>query len=178
MSGWSATTNSSPRSAPAASSATSPTPTARVRLTELLRFTDPAEAAATLALRDGRPEALGFYLDQRRIHVGDLTTLTDDVFAAWQADRSSGLDAIMLAPTRELVANSTSAPAPTGSTQNQTRPRPSAVRAGELADGNQASRRRPDHHPQQRPPPPHDRHRLGEERRPLDRPRGHRGTAT
>jgi ATP-dependent exoDNAse (exonuclease V) alpha subunit len=31
-----------------------------VRLTELLRFTDPAEAAATLALRDGKPEAIGF----------------------------------------------------------------------------------------------------------------------
>ena len=37
-----------------------------VRLTELHRFTDPAEAAATLALRDGRPEALGFYLDRQR----------------------------------------------------------------------------------------------------------------
>jgi ATP-dependent exoDNAse (exonuclease V) alpha subunit len=35
-----------------------------IRLTELHRFTDPAEAAATLALRDGRPEALGFYLDR------------------------------------------------------------------------------------------------------------------
>ena len=32
-----------------------------VRLTELHRFTDPTEAAATLARRDGRPEALGFY---------------------------------------------------------------------------------------------------------------------
>jgi ATP-dependent exoDNAse (exonuclease V) alpha subunit len=31
-----------------------------IRLTELHRFTDPAEAAATLALREGRPEALGF----------------------------------------------------------------------------------------------------------------------
>jgi hypothetical protein len=41
-----------------------------VRLSELHRFTDPAEAAATLALRDGRPEALGFYLDRQRIHVG------------------------------------------------------------------------------------------------------------
>jgi hypothetical protein len=29
------------------------------RLTELHRFADPAEAAASLALRDGRPEALG-----------------------------------------------------------------------------------------------------------------------
>jgi ATP-dependent exoDNAse (exonuclease V) alpha subunit len=34
-----------------------------VRLTELHRLNDPAEAAASLALRDGRPEALGFYLD-------------------------------------------------------------------------------------------------------------------
>jgi conjugative relaxase-like TrwC/TraI family protein len=75
-----------------------------VRLTELHRFTDPAEAAATVALRDGRPEALGFYLDRRRVHVGDPTTTLDAVFTGWQADRSRGLDAIMLAPTRELVS--------------------------------------------------------------------------
>jgi conjugative relaxase-like TrwC/TraI family protein len=74
-----------------------------VRLSELHRFTDPAEAAATLALRDGRPEALGFYLDRRRVHIGDPTTTLDAVFNGWQADRSHGLDAIMLAPTRELV---------------------------------------------------------------------------
>ena len=75
-----------------------------VRLTELHRFTDPAEAAATLALRDGRPEALGFYLDRRRVHIGDPTTSLDGVFSAWQAERSHCLDAIMLAPTRELVS--------------------------------------------------------------------------
>jgi hypothetical protein len=74
-----------------------------VRLSELHRFTDPAEAAATLALRDGRPEALGFYLDRQRVHVGDPTTVIEGVFNAWQADRSHGMDAIMLAPTRELV---------------------------------------------------------------------------
>jgi DNA primase catalytic core len=75
-----------------------------VRLTEPLRFTDPAEAAASLALRDGEPEAIGFYLDNQRIHVGDLSTTTEHVFAAWQHDRSTGLDSIMLAPTRDLVA--------------------------------------------------------------------------
>ena len=96
--------NSSPRSAPAACSATSQATHGAVRLTELHRFTDPAEAAATLALRDGRPEALGFYLDRRRVHVGDPTTTLDAVFNAWQTDRSHGLDAIMLAPTRELVS--------------------------------------------------------------------------
>jgi conjugative relaxase-like TrwC/TraI family protein len=76
-----------------------------LQLTELHRFTHPAEAAATLALRDGDPTSLDFYLNHRRVHVGDLTTTTQDAFAAWAADRAAGRDAIMLAPTRELVAD-------------------------------------------------------------------------
>ena len=75
-----------------------------LQLSELMRFTDPAEGAASLALREGKTEALGFYLDRGRVHVGDLATMTEDVFAGWQADRGRGLDAIMLAPTRELVS--------------------------------------------------------------------------
>jgi conjugative relaxase-like TrwC/TraI family protein len=75
-----------------------------LQLTELHRFTDPAEAQASLALRDGDPGALGFYLDQGRVHIGDLAKITQDAFAGWVQDRSAGLDAIMLAPTRELVA--------------------------------------------------------------------------
>jgi hypothetical protein len=75
-----------------------------LQLTELHRFTDPAEAQASLALRDGDPRALGFYLDHGRVHVGDLAKITDDAFAAWVQDRSAGLDAVMLAPTREVVA--------------------------------------------------------------------------
>ncbi len=73
-------------------------------MTELHRFTNPAEAQASLALREGDPSALGFYLDHGRVHVGDLAKITEDAFAAWVQDRSAGLDAIMLAPTRELVA--------------------------------------------------------------------------
>ena len=75
-----------------------------LHLTQLMRFTDPAEAAASLALRDGRSEALGFYLDRGRVHVGNAATTTDNVFTAWVNDRDQGLDTIMLAPTRELVA--------------------------------------------------------------------------
>jgi AAA domain len=75
-----------------------------LRLTELHRFTDSAEAQASLALRKGDPSALGFYLDHGRVHVGDLAKITKDAFAAWLQDRSAGVDAIMLAPTRELVA--------------------------------------------------------------------------
>ena len=74
-----------------------------LHLSELMRFTDPAEGVASLALRDGLPEALGFYLDAGRVHVGDLATMTDDVFAAWATDREKGRDAIMLAPTRALA---------------------------------------------------------------------------
>ncbi|MBK8445249.1 MAG: relaxase domain-containing protein [Micropruina sp.] len=75
-----------------------------VRLDEVVRFSDPAEATASLALRQGRPDALGFYLDRQRVHVGDASTTLDQAFAGWVADRSRGLDALMLAPTHDLVA--------------------------------------------------------------------------
>jgi conjugative relaxase-like TrwC/TraI family protein len=104
-----------------------------LHLTELHRFTDPAEAAASLALREGRPEALGFYLDHGRVHVGDLATTTQDAFAAWISDRAAGLDAIMIAPTRKLVAelNRQARDHLLGSNP--------AGREVPLADGNQAS---------------------------------------
>ena len=104
-----------------------------LRLTELHRFTDPAEAAASLAIREGDPSGLEFYLDQGRVHVGDVATTTQDAFSAWVSDRAAGLDAIMLAPTRNLVA------------QLNARARahrldhPPAVSEVSLADGNRAS---------------------------------------
>ena len=103
-----------------------------LHLTELHRFTDPAEAAASLALREGKPEALNFYLDHGRVHVGDIATTTEDAFTAWVLDRSAGLDAIMLAPTRELVAELNRR----ARDHRLDTPLPSEVR---LADGNQAS---------------------------------------
>jgi len=75
-----------------------------VILSELQRFADPAEGAATLAVRLGDPAAIGFYLDNSRVHVGDETTVTDHAYRAWLTDRANGLDAVMLAPTRELVS--------------------------------------------------------------------------
>jgi conjugative relaxase-like TrwC/TraI family protein len=86
-----------------------------VTLSQVMRFVHPpghphggkpnhAEGAASLALRGGDPAALGYYLDQQRVHVGDLSTCADDAYAAWRADRAYGRDAIMLAPTRDLVA--------------------------------------------------------------------------
>jgi ATP-dependent exoDNAse (exonuclease V) alpha subunit len=104
-----------------------------LRLSELHRFADPAEAAATLALRDGRPEALGFYLDRQRVHVGDPATTLDAVFNAWQNDRNHGFDAIMLAPTRELVSRLNQ------QARNHRLAGTTQGRQFELADGNAAS---------------------------------------
>jgi hypothetical protein len=61
-----------------------------LQLTELHRFADPAEAHATLAFRDGDPRSLDFYLNNGRVHVGDLATTTNDAFNAWAADRAGG----------------------------------------------------------------------------------------
>ena len=91
-----------------------------LHLAELHRFTNPAEAAASLALREGKPTALNFYLDHGRIHVGDLAKTTEDAFSAWVSDRAAGLDAIMLAPTRELVAELNRAPAIIASATSRT----------------------------------------------------------
>lgn len=74
-----------------------------IRLDELVRFNDPGEAEASLALRDGDRSALGFYLDNDRVHVGDVASCLDDVFSAWSRERAGGRDCLMLAPTRELV---------------------------------------------------------------------------
>ena len=74
-----------------------------VTLSELIRFRDQAEAAAGLAIRAGDTAGIGFYIDRDRVHVGDLSTVTDSAYQAWAADREQGLDAIMLAPTRYLA---------------------------------------------------------------------------
>jgi conjugative relaxase-like TrwC/TraI family protein len=107
-----------------------------VRLTELHRFRDSAEAAASLALREGGPEALGFYLDRQRIHVGDLATLTENLFEAWRADGSRGLDSIMLASTRDLVAELNRR-----ARFHRLASAPASGSEAALADGNRASAR-------------------------------------
>jgi conjugative relaxase-like TrwC/TraI family protein len=104
-----------------------------LHLTELHRFTDPDEAAASLALRDGDPKSLNYYLDHDRIHVGDIAKTTEDAFTAWVLDRSAELDAIMVAPTRELVADLNRR---ARDHRLDHSPASSEVR---LADGNQAS---------------------------------------
>jgi len=106
-----------------------------IGLTELLRFADPAEAAASLALRDGDAAALGFYLDAGRVHVGDLATMTDQAYTAWRSDQDKGLDAVLLAPTVALVAQLNARARDERLARSNQDPGWEAV----LADGNKAS---------------------------------------
>ncbi len=72
-------------------------------MSDVVRFADPHEAAASLALRDGDPAGLGYYLDHQRIHSGTPAAITDKTYMAWFADHHTGRDTLMLAPTHDLV---------------------------------------------------------------------------
>jgi conjugative relaxase-like TrwC/TraI family protein len=77
-------------------------------LNTVIRFTDPAlgsaEGLASLALRNGDPAGLGFYLDHHRVHVGADDVAADTAYRAWAHDVSQQRDSILLTPTNELVA--------------------------------------------------------------------------
>jgi conjugative relaxase-like TrwC/TraI family protein len=78
--------------------------TGAVTLTAAVRFTDADEATAALGIRDGAPDALDFYLDHGRVHVGDQHTAATSAYKAWHADRAAGKDALLLAATRDQVS--------------------------------------------------------------------------
>ncbi|MBE7190887.1 MAG: relaxase domain-containing protein [Gordonia polyisoprenivorans] len=77
--------------------------TGALTLSQVVRFANPAEGAASLAFRDGDRAALGFYADQHRIHVASDAVAADQAYTAWAADRTAGRDTVMLAATREVV---------------------------------------------------------------------------
>ncbi|MFJ9390434.1 MobF family relaxase [Nocardioides sp. NPDC101246] len=110
------------------------------RLEEVVRFTDPAEAAASLDLRAGDPAALGFYFDNDRIHTGDTETALAQAFDQWSTAHAAGVDALMLAPTRELVADlNARARAARLAADASGRSQGHRVAEVALSDGNQAS---------------------------------------
>lgn len=76
-------------------------------LSAVVRFGDAdrgrAEGAASLALRQGDPAGIAFYLDHHRVHVGADEAAADHAYEAWSKDREDGRDALLLAPTNDLV---------------------------------------------------------------------------
>ncbi len=103
------------------------------RLSEVVRFDDPIEASASLALRNGDKSAIGFYLDHDRIRSGDEVTSLTEVLVAWQDETEAGRECLMLAPTRDLVARLNKAARNTR--LNGAEPKDLVA----LADGNSAS---------------------------------------
>ncbi|WP_231110234.1 MobF family relaxase [Mycobacterium avium] len=77
--------------------------TGALTLSELVRFGSTAESAATLAIRNGDPTGLGFYIDHQRVHVGADQTAADMAYTAWAADLAAGRDSLLLAPTNDIV---------------------------------------------------------------------------
>lgn len=75
-----------------------------VTLSHVMRFTDKAEGPASLALRRGDESALGFYADQGRIHVGEPGAVEAAAYEAWARDVAGGKDSILLAYSRDTVA--------------------------------------------------------------------------
>ncbi|WP_179475999.1 MobF family relaxase [Mycolicibacterium vinylchloridicum] len=75
-----------------------------ITLSQVMRFASAAEAQAGLALRDGDPSGIAFYLDEQRVHVGTQAAASDMAFQAWQSDIAAGEHSLLLAPTHDLVS--------------------------------------------------------------------------
>ncbi|MRH93588.1 relaxase domain-containing protein [Nocardia sp. SYP-A9097] len=72
-------------------------------MTQVVRFASTIEASASLALREGDPSALGFYLDHQRIRSGSPAAVREQAYAGWIADQLAGRDTVMLAATNDIV---------------------------------------------------------------------------
>jgi conjugative relaxase-like TrwC/TraI family protein len=74
-----------------------------VELTDLHRFADPAEAKATLALRDGQREGLDFYFTHDRVTSGTADAMLDAGYEAWSHDIQQGLSSLLIASSNTDV---------------------------------------------------------------------------
>jgi conjugative relaxase-like TrwC/TraI family protein len=76
------------------------------RLSEVWRLQDPAERAASLAVRDGGSapvrRAVNWYRDHQRLACGDQVTMAADALTNHQQDVAAGKDALLLADTVEM----------------------------------------------------------------------------
>lgn len=68
-----------------------------VRMHQVVRFADPAEAAATLHVRDGDPAAVDFYVTSHRITAGTSETAPEAAYQAWLEDATAGRESLLLA---------------------------------------------------------------------------------
>lgn len=74
-----------------------------VRLEEVVRFTDPDQAAASLKLREGNNAGLDFYFAKGWVQGGSRETMRDAAHRAWRADLDAGRQSLLIVPTTEDV---------------------------------------------------------------------------
>lgn len=106
-----------------------------VRFQEVVRFTDPGQAAASLQIRAGNPAGLRYYLDKEYVASGSRETMRDAAQRGWRADLDTGRQTLLIVPTNDdVVSLNTQARA-----QRLQRGDIDAARAVTLHDGTAAS---------------------------------------
>nr|WP_245787888.1 MobF family relaxase [Tessaracoccus bendigoensis] len=73
-------------------------------LTDVRRFYNEWEKAASLGLRHGNTDALEDYQERGRLLDGDAEAMLDSIYETWRTDRDQGLRTLMIAGTGEMVA--------------------------------------------------------------------------
>jgi conjugative relaxase-like TrwC/TraI family protein len=73
------------------------------RLHQIVRFTDPAQAVASLHVRAGNPDGLTYYKDRGWIAGGSRETMRDAAHHAWRTDLDRGHHALLIVPTIDDV---------------------------------------------------------------------------
>lgn len=73
------------------------------KLSAVHRFSDPLEAVATLALREGDVKAAEFYISNGRVLGGTHAEVLDRIYRTWWNDTHGGVDAVMVAYANDDV---------------------------------------------------------------------------
>ena len=76
-----------------------------VRFREVMRFTDPDQAAASLQIRAGNPTGLDYYLDNNWVASGSRETMRDAAQRHWRADLDAGRQTLLIVPTNDDVVS-------------------------------------------------------------------------
>jgi len=76
-----------------------------VRFREVVRFTDPAQAAASLRIREGNPTGLTYYLDNNWVAGGSRETMRDAAQRGWRADLDAGRQTLLIVPANQDVVS-------------------------------------------------------------------------
>jgi conjugative relaxase-like TrwC/TraI family protein len=74
-----------------------------VRFKEVVRFHDPAQAAASLQIRAGNRAGLTYYLDHGWVQGGSRETMRDAAHHAWREDLDAGRQSLLIVSTNEDV---------------------------------------------------------------------------